>query len=415
MNHISIVEKEDCCGCNACSLICPKKCITMCEDAMGSKYPKVDNALCIQCGACLKVCPFLNPESPCSPIQCYASVIDNDEIRIKSSSGGIFYSMAHRVIECGGIVFGAVFNKKWEVEHVSVEDLEGIQRMMGSKYVQSDTQQTYAEVRRCIQSDRLVLFSGTPCQIAGLNHYLHKEYDNLITVEVICHGVPERGVWRDYLSSMFTQQKGERTGGKKVLQPSINERDFKVNSVSFRDKKNGWKNFGFTLIYTSSTGNLENSCLTSAKEALFEAFQQNKYINAFLRNLSLRPSCYDCKAKSGKSHADITIGDFWGIEGTNIMLDDDKGISAIVCRTDKGMNFLRQCKNLKFEECTYQDIKKSNPSLDESVIYTDNAKIFHRLFPQKGFLGIMSYIDNPSFFRRAKLSLKHHISTLLNG
>lgn len=398
-----------CSGCAACKAVCPKACITMEENAMGSKYPVVDTSKCIDCGACVRVCPFVNPATEAAPIRCFAAVNRDDSVRLKSSSGGVFNTLARSVVSSGGVVVGAVFDKDWMVEHVSAESMDGVARMMGSKYTQSDTLTTFVETRKHLLSGQTVLYTGTPCQIAGLNHYLRKNYDNLITVEVICHGVPERGVWREYLKELLARPTGERAGKNTVLQSPLKERDVVIDDITFRDKRNGWKKYGFALLPASACGGRQNSVLPS----VYQPFQENAFMKAFLRNWSLRPSCYACQAKNGKSHADLTIGDFWGIERTDIIPDDDKGVSAIVCRSDKGLAVLRHCTGVELVECSYHDILKSNPSMEQSVTYTGDAIAFHKLFPKRGFHKTLHGIENPSLFRRAKLSLKYKISRVL--
>lgn len=400
-----------CSGCAACKAVCPKACITMEEDAMGSKYPVVETSKCIDCGSCVRVCPFINSAAEVAPVKCFAAVNCDDRVRLKSSSGGVFNALARSVVSSGGVVVGAVFDKDWMVEHVSAESMDGVARMMGSKYTQSDTLTTFVETRKHLLSGQTVLYTGTPCQIAGLNHYLRKNYDNLITVEVICHGVPERGVWREYLKELLARPTGERAGKNTVLQPPLKEKDVVIDDIFFRDKRNGWKKFGFALLLASASGGKKNSVLPP----VYQSFQENAFMKAFLNNWSLRPSCYACKVKSGKSHADLTIGDFWGIERTDIMPDDDKGVSAIVCRSDKGLAILRQCAGVELVECSYDDILNFNPSIEQSVPYTDDARAFHQLFPNIGFTRSQKHIDSPSFLKRAWGSLEYRISNLCNS
>lgn len=367
----------------------------MAEDEMGSKYPAVDTSICIECGACVKVCPFINPASSARPLQCFAAINTNENVRLNSSSGGVFKALAQEVLSRGGIVVGAVFNKDWEVEHLASENMAGVERMMGSKYVQSDTMDTFAQTRKHLVSERTVLYTGTPCQIAGLKHFLRKDYETLITVEVICHGAPERGVWRNYLREVLAFPPVERAGKKIQFSTSYKrEPAVVIDDIAFRDKRSGWKKYGFAL-------------------SIYQPFKENAFMKAFLRNWSLRPSCYVCQAKSGRSLADLTIGDFWGIERTDIMSDDDKGISAIVTRSEKGLHLLQQCEVLSLFECSYQDIVNSNPSIEKSVNLTGDARYFHKLFPKRGFTRTFNNIYQPSFFRRIRLSMKYRLSALL--
>lgn len=393
--HIVISDKTLCSGCSACASVCPKACITMQEDDMGSNYPHVDTAKCIECGACVKVCPFINPSAITEPVKCFAAININEQVRLKSSSGGVFKALSNHIISLGGIVVGAIFNKNWMVEHICTDNIEGVESIMGSKYVQSETLASYIDTHKHLTEGHLVLYSGTPCQIAGLKHFLRKDYCNLITVEVVCHGVPERGVWRSYLREEY-----------------LNEQDLEIEHISFRDKLAGWKKFGLSIQLVRE--NQDKLKSDSSLLLFYETLQENAYLKAFLRNYSLRPSCNVCQAKSGRSGADVTIGDFWGIGRTEIMPDDDKGVSAIVCRSDKGRQLLQQCNDLKVVECSYLDIFKCNPCLEQSVKYTDNARRFHKNFPRKGFMRTLYDIEHPTLFIRTKDFLKHNITRVLH-
>lgn len=205
---INIRDKYSCCGCAACVQACPKDCISFEEDEQGFRYPFVDKIRCIDCGLCEKVCPFINQSEPLKPQKVYAAKNPNDEIRLKSSSGGIFTMLAEFIIDEGGVVFGARFDKNWEVEHGYTQIKEGIEAFRGSKYLQSRIGNTYVQVRDFLIEGRKVLFSGTSCQIAGLKLFLRKDYDNLLTIDIVCHGVPSPLIWRTYLNDIKSRSKG---------------------------------------------------------------------------------------------------------------------------------------------------------------------------------------------------------------
>ena len=225
---IPITDKRNCCGCTACSQVCPKHCITMQMDSEGFKYPHVDTSLCVECGLCEKVCPYLNKYPiPIKKPASFACKTKNDELREKSSSGGLFTVLAAKVIQEGGVVFGAKFDAEWNVVHGYSETEEGLAAFRGSKYVQSDLGNCFTEVKNFLKSERQVLFTGTPCQVAGLNHFLQKKYDNLITVDFVCHCVPSPLVWKKYLEELC----GDTT----------------IKSVSFRDKSEGWARYGLAV------------------------------------------------------------------------------------------------------------------------------------------------------------------------
>lgn len=303
---IKIIDKEQCCGCSACLHICPKNSITFKEDKEGFLYPHVNMETCIDCGLCEKVCPVLNQNDERIPEKVYAAKHEDDEIRMKSSSGGIFTLLADQILDEGGVVFGARFNDKWEVIHDYTETKEGLAPFRGSKYVQSYIGDSYKIAETFLKNGRKVMFTGTPCQIAGLKKFLRKEYDNLLAVDFVCHGVPSPMVWRKYLEEEIADQGGAQLTG-----------------VNFRDKSIGWKNYSFVLNFSKDEGTIKHNYAVSS------VFTENTYMKAFLSNLSLRPSCYDCPAKAGKSGADITIGDFWGIENIMSEYDDDKGVSFV--------------------------------------------------------------------------------------
>ena len=192
---IEIKDKSQCCGCNACVQRCPKQCIAMCEDEEGFLYPEGDEAICIDCGLCENVCPVINQADARIPLQVYAAKNTDEKIRMHSSSGGVFSILAEQTIKQGGVVFGARFDENWEVKHDYTETIDGVSVFRGSKYVQSKTGDTFKQAEQFLKQNRKVLFSGTPCQIVALKRYLKKEYENLLLVDFICHGVPSPGVW----------------------------------------------------------------------------------------------------------------------------------------------------------------------------------------------------------------------------
>jgi coenzyme F420-reducing hydrogenase beta subunit len=239
---ITLQRKADCCGCNACTQGCHLECISMQEDNEGFLYPKVDVEQCVDCGLCEKICPIINQTEARKPLHVYAAKNRNEEIRKQSSSGGIFTLLAEKIIEDGGVVFGARFDEKWEVMHDYTETKEGLAAFRGSKYLQSRTGNTFQQAKEFLKAGRKVLFSGTPCQIAGLKLFLRKEYDNLITIDFVCHGVPSPKVWRMYFLYLTDNQKYTTNykGGYFAHTKAITE-------INFRDKTYGWKKFSLTV------------------------------------------------------------------------------------------------------------------------------------------------------------------------
>lgn len=347
---INILDKSKCCGCSACLHICPKHSITFKEDQEGFLYPNVDKSTCIECGLCEKVCPVLNQDQERKPLQVYAAKHTDDEIRMKSSSGGIFTLLAEHIIDKGGVVFGARFNENWEVVHDYTETKEGLAPFRGSKYVQSNIGNSYKQVEKFLKAGREVMFTGTPCQVAGLKKYLRKDYENLLTVDFVCHGVPSPMVWRKYLEEEIYSYN-----------------NVVITGINFREKSISWKNFSFIVEFTKTEDAGEQ------KKVFSSVFYDNSYMNAFLSNLGLRPSCYACLAKSGKSGADITIGDFWGIDLIDSYLSDDIGVSLVVVNNLAALSIIETCN---FTEEEYCDVLKYNPALVNSANVHPQSELF---------------------------------------
>lgn len=336
MIHIS--EKKNCCGCSACVQRCPKQCISLTEDEEGFLYPYVNEESCVECGLCEKICPILNPQEETFPLQVIAAKNTNTEERLGSSSGGLFLPLAKSIINEGGIVFGADYDSNWEVHHVGVENISGLYALMMSKYLQSRIENTYKEAEKFLKCGRKVMFVGTPCQIAGLHGFLrHKVYPNLLTIDVVCHGAPSPGVWRQYLAETYSEEEFI----KSRLQAAAGK----------------------------------NTVLSS------DIHYDNVYMKGFLSNLYLRPSCHDCKCKDGKHHSDISLGDFWGIDKFNPSFDDDKGVSLVLINTPKGKEFLQKVKMEKWES-SYALVSRANGGFSPYAWLNPKRSLFFKLIWQ---------------------------------
>lgn len=343
---IDIQDKSYCCGCGACAQRCPQSCITMQEDDKGFLYPVVDEAACVGCGLCEQACPFLNEGvDKADDVPAFAAVNSDRTIRESSSSGGVFSLLARLVMAHGGMVFGARFDEAWNVVHDGFDDMEAEARFRGSKYVQSVIGDTYSRAESLLKQGRPVLFSGTPCQIAGLRHFLGKEYDNLLLVEVACHGVPSPKVWREYLADI----------SRKTL----------LTEVNFRSKTTGWKDYSVRI------------------GSLSRRHDDDEYMGCFIKNYSLRPSCFNCRFKAGQSGADITLADLWGIETIAPHLDDGMGTSLVIVHTEKGRKHLEECP-LKQEPVRYASAVKANPSLEHPATRPEDYEAFWRMFNEDG-------------------------------
>lgn len=375
---IDIKEKNNCCGCGACVQICPKQCISMAADNEGFLYPQVNSAICIDCGLCEKVCPVINQSAPREPLVVYAAKNNNEDIRLKSSSGGIFTLLAEKVIEEGGVVFGAKFDADWNVIHDYTETIEGLAAFRGSKYVQSIIGDNFKTAKQFLNNGRKVLFSGTPCQIAGLKKYLRKEYDNLLTVDVVCHGVPSPMVWRDYLD----YKRAKRAAGKNTVSSSLKELPV-ITGISFRDKTNGWKKFGFRICYAAPKAAVNSvSEFAISDNCEITPFYKDIFMKGFLMNLYLRPSCYHCSARQGKSGADISIADYWGIQIIHPSIDDDKGTGVVLINTKRGASYYDLiATHIESLESNYDKVILQNPCIIKSVKEPNRRQQFWQNYP----------------------------------
>ena len=366
---IEIINKKDCCGCHACATVCAKHSITMQADEEGFLYPVVDKGTCVECGLCEKVCPIINQNDSRKPLKVYAAKNQNEEVRKQSSSGGIFTLLAEAVIAENGVVFGARFDESWNVVHSWTDTIEDLDFFRGSKYVQSTIGSTYKEAREFLQQGRKVLFSGTPCQIAGLKRYLRKEYENLLTVDVVCHGVPSPLVWRRYLDDMRSSLSLKYNVVEGTHFSPI------ITDISFRDKKNGWKKYCFRLRYIVPSVNAASTSVVEEEYEFLQPFTENDFMKGFLRNIYLRPSCYACSARSGKSGSDISIADFWGVQNFYPEFDDDKGIGLILINSDKGEEVYRGvCTQSVL--ATYEQGLANNPSIEHSAAVPQQRNLF---------------------------------------
>jgi coenzyme F420-reducing hydrogenase beta subunit len=339
---IKIKDKKICCGCSACATACPKKCIRMIEDNDGFLYPKIDDNECINCNLCEKACPIINSEDSIQikPL-CYAMYNKDNDIRIDSSSGGIFNMIAKYILKNKGIVYGASFNKENNVEHIRVDDEKELPKLRKSKYVQSEINNCYENVKKDLEDCKMVYFTGTPCQVEGLLKYLRKDYTNLYTQDIICHGVPSKKVWQKYLK-----------------EKNVTEFD----DINFRNKQNGWDDFSLKL---------RENCSASHRKDLF--------MRTFLSNCNIRPSCFHCKFKKINRLADITLGDFWGIKQECPEMYDQNGVSAVLIHSKKGEELFNKIKDDAFYKMVeYENVISNNSAYYSSVKANKNREKFFR-------------------------------------
>ena len=348
---IDIINKVDCCGCNACTSICPKQCISMNIDSEGFWYPEVDKSKCINCDLCEKVCPIINtPQIDIEDVRAYACKNKDSEIRDKSSSGGIFALLCKEVIDCNGVVFGASYDENFDVRHTYAEVIEDCNQFRGSKYVQSEIGDTYKQAKKFLSEGRIVLFSGTQCQIKGLNLYLMKKYDNLISIDIVCHGVPSPKVFKSYKNLLIRKYNGN------------------IKDIRFRDKSRGWKEFSYVTEFDN--GEIHSKTL-----------KEDVFMKGFLKDLYLRPSCYSCTSKNYTDGSDLSLADYWGVQNIHPEFDDDRGISLVIANTVKGNNILRKISDkIDIIETDLQYAITHNKCIIKSVNYNPKRENFFKEF-----------------------------------
>lgn len=350
---ITVTEKTNCCGCTACASRCPVSCITMSPDAEGFTYPVVDTAKCVNCGLCVQVCPLLHKPQPSAILAVIGCKNTDESVRFTSSSGGFFSLAAANIIARHGTVFGAAFDERWQVRHIGVSSNEALISLRGSKYVQSDIAATYKEAETLLKAGQPVLFSGTPCQIGGLKGYLGRDYKQLYTIDVVCHGVPSPKVYQKRLDEVVAL---------------ANEPIAKVN---FRDKTTGWKRF--------------NIIFQTASHTFATHKRRGPYMRLFLGNLSTRPSCADCAFNNKRSQADLTIADYWGVNKHFPLFDDDKGVTLVLINNQQGQTLFDACRSQL--ECQVTDF-------EHAAEY--NAAVAKKMIPHPGRQQFFQQLDHQS-------------------
>ena len=381
---IEIIEKSKCSGCKACYNICPNNCIDMIMDEEGFWYPKVDKTTCIQCDLCEKICPELNVYNNDRyfdrPIVLAAWNKDENKRR-ESSSGGIFTSIAEWIISNDGVVFGAGFDDAFNVIHKEIVSFEGLEDLRGSKYVQSDINETYRKAKYHLENNKSVLFTGTPCQVAGLHNYLGRDYANLYTCDLVCHGVPSPKVFDKYKKTLEQQHESN------------------IQRIAFRHKKYGWKLFSVSLKFFNDT---EYS----------KTLREDPYMLGFLRNYYLRPSCYTCTYARLPRTADITLGDYWGVANKYPELDDDKGTSLLLVNSERGKYILENCmETLSIHDGDLDYAIRHNPCIIKPVDEPEKRQKFFKDFNSKDFKYVIKkYMSPPSLIETQIIFIKRALN-----
>lgn len=383
---INITNKVDCCGCNACGDICPKDAITFKTDIEGFWYPEVNKDKCIDCGLCDKVCPIINIEelkkNDLPESICYAAEHKNLEVVFDSTSGGMFSALADTMYRSKGYVGGAIFNEDFSVRQYISNDKSDLPRLRSSKYLQSNFEGFFKQVRALIKAGENVLVCGSPCQMAALRAFLRKDYDNLIIADYICRGINSPKVWRKYLDS-FEERYGH-----------------KVIYCKAKSKEYGWRN-------------LTQKVILSNGKAYYETKDQSKFTQGYLQTgVYCRPSCYDCKFKGYPRISDITLADFWGIENIEKSMEKNLGTSLVMVNSKKGEVYFEKAKQrINYTHVPFSSIEVGNRSLNLSV---DPPKVDRKQFFED--LDRMSFIQiADKYIKTPESGLKRKVKNLLKG
>ena len=342
----TIVEKKKCTGCTACMNICPKNAISMEIDNEGFKHPVINKDKCIDCGLCKKTCPVLNTTSNKSLNKCYVAY-NKDEVscKNKASSGSIFELIAKLILNENGIVIGAAFDENNKLNHIAIDNIKDLDKLKGSKYLQSHLNNIFTYIKENIKNKK-ILFVGTPCQVAGLKSFIKNDFNNLICLDLVCHGVPSPKLFEKYI---------------KEIEDKYNSQ---IVDYNFRDKKTGWDTYSNTITFKN-------------QKEITQLQKDNKYMKLFLSDIALRESCYNCNFKLGNKYSDITLGDFWGVNNYYPDMYNKTGVSAIIINTEKGNNMFNNIKdNIIYKECKLEEITNGNPSLKISGKYPKKRKEF---------------------------------------
>ena len=372
----TICKADDCFGCLACLNTCPKDCISVSTDNNGFIRPIVDESKCIECNRCVRACPANHQVTLNSPKNVYAGQMLNKGAAMESTSGGLFQALAIYILSVGGVICAARQEPDNSLHHVMVHNEDELRQCLKSKYYQSSVGSCYREIKDLLRNDIKVLFCGTPCQVAGLLSFLGKQYDGLLTCDLVCHGTPSKEVVDKYIADKEKEYHSKLTG------------------IQFRDKKHGWA--AMTMMMTFKNG-----------KSYSETAGNDDFYFGFFHGLYYRQSCYACPFAKSDRIGDITLGDFWGIEDTKTELDPSKGISLVLVNTEKGCDLLSKIKaSISLESHTMEEAKKKNHNLNSPSRRNPNYDRFYALLDRHSLRQAL-FMSLP--LRYIKFRLKHFL------
>lgn len=348
-----------CSGCRACEKSCNMNAIAMQNNEEGFLYPVIDETKCINCGKCSKACP-MESVNGVRPLAVYAAVHRDRNVLLNSSSGGMFTAIAQAIINAGGVVFGCVMDSEFNVHQKAATDADSLSQMRGSKYVQSDTMNTYLEVEDLLKEGQLVLYTGTPCQIAGLKSYLGKDFTNLFTIDLVCHGVPSPELFKQHISWLESRCHG------------------KLNCYYFRTKvkARGQDNLLYYYLYYYD----------EFKKYKHGPANLDPYYTAFRKKMIYRESCYQCPFACGERHGDFTIGDYWKVERYHPELKGTPGVSILCINSDKGMILFKDIKDqLLLIKCCLENVQKVSTNMREPSSRPSERDKVYKYIAENGY------------------------------
>ncbi len=378
---VSGIAKDLCAGCRSCAQVCPKNSIKMVEDEEGFFYPEVDSN-CVDCGLCVKHCPALTPVELSDDNDCYSLILKDKEKLAKSSSGGLCSIAAEKIIEKGGVVFGCAFDENLIAKHIKVDNINDLEKIRRSKYVASSTGDTFTEVKTELKTNRTVLYIGTPCQIAGLKAFLGKNYENLYTIDLICHGVPSQKFFSKYISWLEKKYKRQ------------------VTDYRFRDKDVGGWFCGSKAKVIMVNKKVIINCPT------------DPYFGSFLKASCYRESCYKCRYAQKLRVGDMTAGDFWGVEKFYENIDISGGVSAAMVNSKKGNQLLELINNeIELVESSFDNMAYDNENLKKPVNRRPIRDYIYNGIDEEENIYFSKFMETKFSFK-VKWHLKHFIAKI---